>query len=659
MPDTNSPPGFGQLIAEMRRRHVVRFAFAYAAAAFVVLQLAEIIFPAFGIGEGGLRVLVVGTTLGFPPSLVIAWIYDLTRDGVRRTEASDATPVLRRLAIGALVVTSLGSTGFLGWYLADQGVFDRGTTIPEGVLRDGAAAPALLVAYDPEAPIRSLAVLPLDDYSPDADQAYFAASMHEELIAKLSLLDEIRVVSRTSVMRYAQTTVPMPEIGRALSVDVVIEGSVTRSDDRTRVTLQIIHAASDSHIQTLQWDSAGVSDVLGFQSLIAHDVVHEIIRQYDETAFSRAVAQVDPEAQDAYFRGRYEYDQGTPEGYRAAMDLFEDALEAEPDFAPALAGLAGARFLIELDKPEVSQDELAQALREAVAAIEIDSESVEAREVLVLIERSIPEVLGVDPLLPAPDGSKQIRVVHMPDGMDSLEIDVAAFDTAWVAAVTSLGEQIETRVRRWSDDADRASESRSSEGSQRNDADRTANRAAVRSAYQARQYLGSGHYAQAHDLLEEVVKQAPEYGPGWDMLVRTLVASGDIAAATRTVESWRLSGAPGAPTEFQVEDLVREVEAGGERGYWAWTLNRLEAREAEGRRPPKMEFANAHAALGHADEAFRYAVEALERGEPGVFGIRSDPAWDGLREDPRYAEIGRQARAMRFSPRRRPRGGGR
>ena len=108
MNDSQPNSGFGQFVAEMRRRHVVRFAFGYAAAAFVILQLAEIVFPAFGIGEGGLRLLVVATGLGFPPSLVLAWMYDLTSDGIQRTDGVVTSPLLPRLAMGALLIATIG-----------------------------------------------------------------------------------------------------------------------------------------------------------------------------------------------------------------------------------------------------------------------------------------------------------------------------------------------------------------------------------------------------------------------------------------------------------------------------------------------------------------------------------------------------------------------
>jgi TolB-like protein len=634
MSAANEDSGFGQFLAEIRRRHVVRFALAYAAAAFVVLQLAEIIFPAFGIGESGLRLLVIATGLGFPPSLVLAWIYDLSTEGIRRTEDRGSAPVIRKVAVTALLLATVGVTGALGLYLARQGVLDAPPT------QSNEGTPVATAAWDASRPIRSIAVLPLDDFSPGDDQAYFTASMHEELIAKLSMLGEIRVVSRTTVMRYEGTTLSMPDIGRELDVDVIVEGSVTRTPERTRVTLQLIHAPSDSHIETLQWDRESVEDVLAFQTEIAQEVVAKVSSQHDASVMTEAAVDVEPAAQDAYFRGRYAYEQGTPEGYRVAFDYFQDAIDEDPGFAPALAGLAGARFLIELEQENVSEDALAQAREEALSAIELDSASVEAQEVLALIDKSMPRLTGNPPMIPAPDqGGHQVRVLALPNGVDSIAIDVAAFDTAWVAAVTSLGERIEERVRAWHPEG----------GPEGDRADLS------REALRARQYLSAGRFAEASRVLEDVVDEAPEMDPAWAMLVRSRVGRGDLDGAVDAVEDWSTSGSPGAPSPTQASELEAAVERDGSDGYWRWTLEHLRAMEAQGLPAQRMEWATAHAALGNEDQAFACLVAALERGEPGVLAIRSDPAWDELRADPKFRQIVRQAQHVRYARPRPPR----
>jgi TolB-like protein len=633
MNDPLPPSGFGQFLAEMRRRHVGRFAFGYAAAAFVVLQLAEIVFPAFGIGEGGLRLLVVATGLGFPPSLVLAWMYDLTTEGFQRTDGVMAGPLLPRLALGALLVATIGVMGALGMYLERQGVFESPAAQLDDVL------PAVqLASYDPTEPIRSIAVLPLDDYSEAQDQAYFTSSMHEELIAKLSFLDEVRVVSRTSVMQFAGATMTMPEISRMLDVDVVIEGSVARTERRTRVTLQLIHAPSDTHIETLQWDREDVEDVLAFQTEIARDVVEQVSTQYDESMFVQTAGNVVPEAQDAYMRGRYEYEQGTEESLRMATEYFEDALDIDPDFAPAMAGVAGARFLIELERDDLSPDNVVGAHEVAREALQLDSASAEVREVFSLIERSLPGLIGDTPMIPAP-GSPEgtVHVFSVNAGQDTIIVEKPMLDSAWVAVQTGLGERIAARMRTRElaagrDDNDRA-------------------------FIEARQQALAGRFPAAILHLERVVRDAPEKSDAWDLLARIEVSSGELRSGVETLDEWRESGAPGAPSRDDLRDLIELIRTDGAEGYWAWRLDRLEQRMADGAHVPFMELATAYAGMGEDDQAIEHLITAIQEGEHGIFSLRSDPVWDELRSDPRIKELGRQSRSLRFGPRRRHTGG--
>lgn len=634
MPDTNETSGLSEFLVEMRRRHVGRFALGYAAAAFVILQLAEIVFPAFGVGEDGLRILVTVAALGFPPSLVLAWVYDISREGITRTEGGASGPWLRALALGSLLIVTLLATGGAGLYLARQGVFETSAE------RSTPTLSAIRTAgFDPEEPINSLAVLPLADYSPGDNQAYFAASMHEELIAKLSQIDQIRVVSRTSVMRYADTDLSIPEIGRELDVDVVVEGSVARTAERTRVTLQLIHAPSDTHIRTLQWDREQIDDVLAFQTEVAHEVVEEVSARHDESVFTTVASDVDPEAQDAYFRGRYEYGLGTADGYRKALQYFEEAVAEDPDFANAMAGMAGARFLGTLESDAMSEEALMRAYEEAETALALDSTSVETREVFELIERSLPKLMGTPADVPgAPPEARTVRVVRRPGSSDSIVVDATALDTAWVTPLTTLGERIEAQVRRHTEN--------------------TGQEAASRMVFDARQLLGSGRYAEAETVLETALELNPDASAAWDMLVRAHVARGDADGALEVVRRWVDAGTEDGPDEIDERQLQAALSVEGTSGYWSWRLERLDEAQREGRPVPSFELASTHAALGNDEEALDHLMDALEDGEPGIMSIRTDPVWDDLRADPRLREIVRQAQRLRFAPDRRRRPGG-
>jgi TolB-like protein/DNA-binding winged helix-turn-helix (wHTH) protein len=189
--------------------------------------------------------------------------------------------------------------------------------------------------------IRSLAVLPLENLSNDGEQEYFSDGMTDALIAQLAGIRALRIISRQSVMQYKRSVVPMPTIARELGVDAVIEGTVLRNADRVRVTVQLIHAPTDTHLWSEQYERP-LGDVLALQAEIARSVareVHAAITPH-ESARLAAAAPIDPMAYDLFLRGRYLWSQRTEEGMRRSIDFYRRALEIEPGFARAHAALA-------------------------------------------------------------------------------------------------------------------------------------------------------------------------------------------------------------------------------------------------------------------------------------------------------------------------------
>lgn len=629
-PPSPRPSRLALFLAELKRRHVVRFSVGYAAVAFVVLQLAEIVFPAFGIGETGLRILVVAVALLFPPAVVLAWIFDVTGEGLERT--ADAPGPRSRLVPGlALLVLSVAIVGGVWLWLAQEGVLEQQAS-PRG-RRAGTAEPAL-VAYDPAEPVRALAVLPLDDFSGGEDGAYFTLGMQEELIAQLSQIPGLRVVSRTSVQRYAGADVPISRIGRELQVDAVIEGSVRRSGDEVRITVQLIHAASDTHIWTQQYDRA-LQNVLALQSEVALDIARQIQAEIspEEASVLQQVATraVDPEAQDAYLRGRYEASKGTPEALVQARSLFEAAVEEDSSFAPALASLAGTRFLIGLADSMVAEEELTRAQAEAAKALELDSASVEAREVLSLIRRNLPvQVFSGDVArelargLPRP-GPGAGAPATPETGAPPVP------DTAWFQALSALGRQIEFQVR---------SQGRAA-----------ANDAGTARFVGARGLMAAGMFDDAVEMLSDVVDAQPNLAPAWELMARAEMARGNLGGAVGAVEAWSARGGPDAPDAVAVKALRSNVEQEGGVGFWRWTLNRLDARSAAGGRVAPSDLAAARAGIGDAEGALRALEEALAQRDRGLVSLQKDPVWDDLRNDPRFTEVARRSRGIHADPR--------
>jgi TolB-like protein/Tfp pilus assembly protein PilF/predicted Ser/Thr protein kinase len=189
--------------------------------------------------------------------------------------------------------------------------------------------------------IESIAVLPLENLSGDPEQEYFVEGMTESLIMELSRIRALRVISRTSAMRYKDTDKSLPEIARELNVDAVVEGSVLRAGDRVRVTTELVDAAADRHLWAESYDR-DLHDILALQSDVARAVareVHVVLTTTEETRLAEARS-VDPGAYEAYLRGRYHLNRFTEEEIEEAIAYFENALAREPHYAAAYAGLA-------------------------------------------------------------------------------------------------------------------------------------------------------------------------------------------------------------------------------------------------------------------------------------------------------------------------------
>lgn len=607
---------FADFVAEMRRRRVVRFALGYCAAAFVLLQLGEIVLPAFGLGDTGLRILVVLVVLGFPPGIALAWIFEFTREGIRRTRGG-LEGMLPRIVF---LVFTVGIAGGLAGWLSARGAFTPGNG--EEVIA--------LEEYDPSQPITSIAVLPLDDFSPDGGQAYFASALQEELTVQLSRLDWLRVASRTSVMQYEGITTPAPVIGRELGVDALVEGSVTRAGDQVRITLQLIHAASDSHIRTFRFDRE-MADPLALQSEVAMTVASGMpgrLAQQEEVALvAGSGPSGDPQAREAYLRGRYQFGLGTPEGYRRAVEYFQEALRGDPGFAGALAGLAGARFLADIEDGFLDAGEVGQASEEATRALALDPASAEARDVLQFLERNLPlEIPAPNTAIPAPPLS-----ASDPRGMPLAELD-----TAWAVATTEIGRGLEDAVSRRILQTTRTDTGRQ--------------------VFVARRLAGTGRIHAAIDVLETLLVDHPNASAAWETLARMHASAGDVAAAVATMRRWSSYGWPDAPGAEAVDQLEQAVASGGAAGYWSWQLDRLHTIAAEGRRVAPTSFAEASLWAGDSEGALDQLREALETSDPRLMMLRTDPTWDPLRSDPAFAEIVREARA-RFAPPERGRDG--
>ena len=254
-----------------------------------------------------------------------------------------------------------------------------------GILRPGGSAPEAAV----EPRIRSIAVLPLDNYSGDASQDYFAEGMTDELTADLARISQLRVISRGSAMQFkGEQRPPTPEIAKILDVDAVVEGSVLRSGDKVRITAQLIDARADRHLWAQSFERQS-KDVLALQAELASAIAREIHVQLTPAEQSRlgSASSVDPEAYDAYLKGRYFFNRPSDENLQKAIARFEEAIAISPGFAPAHSGLSDAYLWAGYNEGSLTASEARpRAKAAALEAVRLDDRSAEAHTSLAVFK---------------------------------------------------------------------------------------------------------------------------------------------------------------------------------------------------------------------------------------------------------------------------------
>jgi len=323
-----------QFLAELRRRRVYRVAAVYLVVGWVILQLGNIVVEPLGLPDWTMAFLIVLVVVGFPLALLLTWAFEITPQGVRRTEPQVASPAApsssepgpsprRRISTYAgagalLVLIFLGGYHFFG-----EGPGSRGG--PE------------------DASARTIAVLPFENSSPDAENEFFADGVTDDILTHLSRIADLTVPSRTTVMRYKGSPLSVSEIAEELGVEYVLEGSVRRAGDRVRISTQLVHAARDQGLWAEAYER-DLEDIFAVQSDIARSIADALQAELSPTEESRIVERPTEnlQAYDLFLLGRESFYRYDLEGTERAMESFREALALDPGFAQARAWLARA-----------------------------------------------------------------------------------------------------------------------------------------------------------------------------------------------------------------------------------------------------------------------------------------------------------------------------
>jgi TolB-like protein len=322
------------LWGEIRRRNVHRVVIAYVAAAWLLIQVVETLFPVFGLSDAAIRTVVVVLAIGFVPAVFLSWAFEWTPEGLRRdSEVTAPAPAsaarTRRFdaAIIALLVLAVA------YFAVDKFVFDPvRDTAREAQVAAEARGDAIRQKYGEN----SIAVLAFEDISAAGDLGYFADGIAEELLNLLAKIPELRVTGRTSAFSFKDKPATIPEIGEALGVTYIVEGSVRTAADRIRITVQLIEAASDTHLFSENYDR-DFDDIFAIQDEVAEKVVDEL--HLTLLADIPKAKRVNPKAYSLYLQARTIFNaaDSTEEDYARIRPLLERALEYDPDYGEALS----------------------------------------------------------------------------------------------------------------------------------------------------------------------------------------------------------------------------------------------------------------------------------------------------------------------------------
>ena len=341
--------------AELKRRNVYKVAVAYAVVGWVLVQVATQVFPFLEIPNWVVRLVIALVVIGFPIALVIAWAFEATPEGIKRTEIADAMPAASRqrkhawiyiVVIGASVSVALF---FLGRYTAPS----------VSTSRQSAAV------ADSSIPQKSIAVLPFENLSDDKNAAYFADGIQDEILTKLASIADLKVISRTSTAKYKSKPEDLKTVSQQLGVATVLEGSVQKAGDKVRVNVQLIDARADSHLWAKTYDR-DMADVFAVQSEVAQEIADSLQAKLSpaEASTLATAPTKDPAAYDLFLKGEYEErladSSRKPESYDQAAAWYQQAIARDPNFALAMARLVENRMERHWFFEQMSEAELAQ-----------------------------------------------------------------------------------------------------------------------------------------------------------------------------------------------------------------------------------------------------------------------------------------------------------
>jgi TolB-like protein/predicted TPR repeat methyltransferase len=577
------------LLHELKRRNVIRMAGLYLVGAWLITQVAGTLLPMFEVPAWVARAIVILLAIGFVPTLIFSWIYELTPDGLKRDsqvspEQSIARQTGRRIDFAIIAVLLVA----LGYFAVDRFVFE-----PRRIAQARVEAAQPAAQHDAQAD-RSIVVLPFADMSQTKDQEYLSDGLAEELLNLLARVPQLRVISRSSAFSFKGKAIDVSGIAKQLDVAHVLEGSVRKAGNAVRITVQLIDARTDAHIWSETYDRP-LDNIFAIQDEIAAAVVSKLKITLLGNAPKAAVT--DPAAYALYLKGREQAQLGSVQSHEAAIQMYQQALAISPDYAKAWAAL-GEIYLNQAARGMRSTEEGTRLAREAVNhALALDPDLASAIADLAWIanayDRDLPSsvhyterALALDP------GNRQVllaagfatRSLGRLDAAVAVYRRMIALDPAAPGAYGQLGKVLSF----------------------------------------------SGQNDEAVGAFRKVIELSPTF-PGVRHWL-SLVLLGDGHDRAKAEQSLALAAdEPGAC--YRLEILAMSYHALGKAADSDAAMAELAATCEE---PASYNIAYAHAFRGEADQAFAWLEKALQHNDSGLNEIVSQPMFASIRNDPRW-----------------------
>jgi TolB-like protein/Tfp pilus assembly protein PilF len=447
---------------------------------------------------------------------------------------------------------------------------------------------------------QSLAVLPLENLTRDPEQDYFAEGMTEALITTLAKIGELRVVSRTTAMLYKGVRKPLPEIARELGVDVIVEGTALRADDRVRITVQLIDAPREAHLWAESYER-DLRDVLALQGELAQAIAREIrikLTPIDQARVAKAHP-VDRDAYDAYLKGRYYWNR-RPAGFEQAIKHFQEAIKKDPAYPLAYSGLADCFSALHSFGIVPAGEGCIKAKQLALKALEIDNGLAEAHTSL-----AYASIYDYD--FPTAESEFERAIELNPRYQPAHQV------FGWYLCIMDRYEESYAELQR---------------------AIRLDPALSISNAFLGITYFYARHYDQAIEQCQKTLALNPSSGPaqlflGWAYSRKSLHEPA-IAALRKACDLW--------PGSTPIGALGEAYAAAGRRDDAYKVLEQLDQLSKQRYVTPYV-IGRIYATLGQKDEALRWLEIAYERRAEWMVLLKVDPVLDNLRPDPRFQDL--------------------